>query len=390
MKTCLISLVSDQTIPNILVACDVEADFLLLVSTDAMEKRNKSVDIVKTLSLIGPTYGPETFDVINISEDSVLDFHEKVTDWLRRFRGEFTFVVNITGGTKLMSIAAYELFKTYDARIVYMPISQNAYFPVHRPEALTFIGLRLTVTQYFSAYGVTVKNWDELESSRSEAWQRKDLTFFIYDHYLELTSLLKTFGAVIRPIKESAFRKGYSLTFEHTIRNDSERVLLGRMGFSVENHMVSKSITKNERDYMRGGWLEERVFLAFETVLSERGGDVMLNVKSESRGNSNEFDVVFTMDNVLYVVECKSLDSPKGSEHHMGGTINDFIYKLGALRQDFGITPKAILATTSADILKNGEVNEAAIKRGKQFNVVLSALLKYPDMESHFRSILGI
>lgn len=50
-QRCLVSLVGEQTIPNILVAAAKNPDFMLLISTEAMERKNKSQAILDTLRL---------------------------------------------------------------------------------------------------------------------------------------------------------------------------------------------------------------------------------------------------------------------------------------------------------------------------------------------------
>jgi hypothetical protein len=123
------------------------------------------------------------------------------------------------------------------------------------------------------------------------------------------------------------------------------------MGFEVAGDHFSKRLTEGDYDYLRGGWLEERLFLAVQAALPQ-ATDVQLGVKAQNPGGSkNEFDVLFTLDNILVLVECKSLGAAAGHEDQVGGTINDFLYKLGALRQQFGLTPQAFLATTAREVL---------------------------------------
>lgn len=53
MKTILVSLVSDQTIPNILAIHHFRPDELLFVTTEMMEKKRKTASIMETLRLLG-------------------------------------------------------------------------------------------------------------------------------------------------------------------------------------------------------------------------------------------------------------------------------------------------------------------------------------------------
>lgn len=115
--------------------------------------------------------------------------------------------------------------------------------------------------------------------------------------------------------------------------------------------------------------------------------DVQLNLQiRDKRGNQNELDVVFTLDNTLYLVECKSLEPPVRE-----GGFTDFLYKLGALRQQFGLTPKGLLATTASDILNgSGQVQTHIEERARQFNLMVLPLFGSSDLEDLLREKLSL
>ncbi|MGB5156442.1 MAG: DUF1887 family CARF protein [Desulfobacterales bacterium] len=387
MKTCLVSLVSDQTIPNILVATELKPDYLLLISTASMEKKQKSRAILDTLLSLGMDYNKNS-KILNIVEDSISDFYEKVVGWHTTNKQSYDFTVNLTCGTKIMALSAYEFFKAYDAKIVYMPIPRNFYFPIHHPNSKVPIKHRLSVEAYLSSYGVAVSNQDKLAKIKNDATQRYQTTMFLYDQYKELFPLLQTIGKKLRQLKEKDFKNGYEFSLNYSFRNQSEEKLMTDLGYSYQNSVISKKIYKTDWNYLRGGWLEERVFKAIESILP-LNSDILMNVCCKARGTENEYDVLFTLDNVLYVVECKSLDAPEGRNPEIKGNINEFLYKLGALRQDFGITPKGILATTSSDILtQKKELKPHIIKRGNQFNTTIAPLLIIKDLEDYFEKLL--
>lgn len=380
MKTCLVSLISDQTIPNILVTSEIMPDHLLLISTESMEKKNKSDAILTCMYILGIDY-KERNDRIIVPENSIPDFYEKVMEWIKTKRKEFKFIVNLTGGTKLMSLAAYETFNSYGAEMVYMPIPENKYFPVHRPNEIVPIPKRLSVEAYLAAYNVSLKNLKKMEVIKKEAHERKDITSFIFKHYKQLQPLMQRAGSILRDQRVNDIKKrGLDFSIDYSIKSPVERTLLDKMDFEYVGNHIKKKIDFSTWNYLRGGWLEERLFMAFESVLPE-SSDICLNVVCEVNGNRNEYDVLATYENILYVVECKSLQAREGSEMDMGGTINDFLYKLGALRQTFGLTPKCLLATTTEKILENGKIKQHLIERGKLFNSQIMPLWQIKDLE---------
>ncbi|MBW2609526.1 MAG: DUF1887 family protein [Deltaproteobacteria bacterium] len=382
MKTCLVSLVSDQTIPNILITAAIRPDYLLLLSTASMEKKNKSQAILNCLSILNMDYHNHSSKII-VPEGSVPDFYEKVIEWLKSNRNYYQFITNLTGGTKLMSLAAYEIFKSYGADMVYMPIPKNLYFRVHRPNDPIPVPIRLSVEAYLTAYNVSIENRKILDELKQEAHDRKHTTYFLFDHYKEIEPLLQQMGRILRSLKRKDVKKGYDFLMNYLPESPVEKNLLGKLGFAYAGGAISKRIDASDWNYLRGGWLEERVFLAIESILPGDNSDICLGLHCRINGNDNEYDVLFTYENILYVVECKSLKAPMGSEkQERGGTINDFLYKLGALRQNFGLTPKGILATTSNNVLdKNGNIKPHLLERGKLFNTQIVPLRQISDLE---------
>ncbi len=142
----LITLVSAQTIPNILCTDFFKPDAVLFISTDKMEKINKvnaTLESIKAINQnsrsINSYYYNEASDradraneikhyTIIVKEDSILDTIEKLSFWIYENGSKFDeFIINITLGTKIMSIALFEAMRQNNKtkKIVYMPIDEN-------------------------------------------------------------------------------------------------------------------------------------------------------------------------------------------------------------------------------------------------------------------------
>jgi hypothetical protein len=70
---------------------------------------------------------------------------------------------------------------------------------------------------------------------------------------------------------------------------------------------------------------------------------------ANSLGRNNEFDVMFTKDDALFTVECKSLGQHEDKK-------TDILYKIGALQKDFGLRVGSYLVSTSDHIMKDGRI----------------------------------
>lgn len=392
MKTCLVCLVSEQTIPNIIVAAQLRPDFLLFLSTAVMEEKSKSKAILDTLTLRGHDYWG-AFHTLQVAEDSIVDCQDKVSQWLAQSREEYQFVVNLTGGTKLMSIAAFDLFIDFGSQMIYVPIPKNEYlnpFPKRRPHPPTALDECLSVIEYLTAYGFSVRNREVMENQKKLALTREATTRYLYANYAAIRPLLKSLRSILPAKRTKALHRGYELKLDYARSNAATDEFLAMMGFERQGANTSKTIDESEWTYLRGGWLEERVFLAMREVLSAKAS-VELGINyTDLQGNQNELDVLCACNNVLYLVECKSLGAREGDEETMGGTINDFLYKLGALRQQFGLTPKAFLASTAEEILDaKGNPKSHLVDRGRQLGIQIIPLIITPDLEGYFSTEVG-
>ena len=109
--TILVNLVSEQTIPNVqFIKWYFNQNHLpmkiLLLSTREMEQKEKSKCIKSALSL------PETFvewETILTDENDISKTQNILKDCLANQKYK-NVIVNITGGTKLMSLAVFDFF----------------------------------------------------------------------------------------------------------------------------------------------------------------------------------------------------------------------------------------------------------------------------------------
>ena len=124
MKT-FVSLIGDQTMANVLVIRDIGMSFdrHIFISTKEMEAKGKSEATLNALdgSQAGGAIRAKTIIVV-VQEDSVDSIDSELSKFA--FAGD-EITVNITGGTKVMSIAAYNHFSNFGARMLYTTIHQN-------------------------------------------------------------------------------------------------------------------------------------------------------------------------------------------------------------------------------------------------------------------------
>jgi len=364
MKKVLVSMVSDHSIPNVLLIHHVKPDQLLFISTPEMEKKGKVPSILQSLQLGHLDYS-NTADVLVVDNDDIDNIQRELGRWIVG-QEDAEFLVNITCGTKVMSIAAYDFFKDYGCSIGYMPIGQNNFltiFPKKVGRQSEVIPTRLTVMEYLAAYGLRVKNEKRLSVYKREAEQRAGISRWIVLHYPEVENLLKWFS---RNLREARDNKSFTLSECYRSPSDADRELLRRLNFEYKNGVVRKDIPRTELKYLTGGWLEEYCFNEIISMVGSGIDDAELGLKVlNEQGRDNELDVMFTRDNVLYFVECKSLDQQDDPRQSRA------LYKIGALQKEFGLTVQSFLVTTAPDIMRGNRIRESVKARGEQFHTVI-------------------
>ena len=381
MATTLVSLVSNQTIPNVLAICHFRPEKLLFLTTPKMREGKKVEAIESAIQLWDENYRFERHADIEVDENSVSSVAQAL-DKLSLDESD-SLIVNLTCGTKIMAIATYEFFRSKykNARFVYLPISENkidTIFPMDQVP-VEIIKIRLNLKCYLAAYSLEVKNYEKLNKLKKEASARQDLTRWLSAQYIELEEVMKYFGSELRNHRDDSNGFNFDKSIDEKILRSVKvkELLLKRMEFKRSASKISKKLEKHEVQYLTGGWLEEFCYIELEKALkNSEGVDLALNpeVKSRNSGSLNEFDVMFTKENTLYLFECKSLD-PESCKH------NDFLYKITALRDLMGSDARAYLLTTAKSALeKDGKTKNSLVNRAKQLN----AKIINPGKFTHF------
>ena len=442
----IISLISEQTIPNVLCIDYYKPDALLMISTEKVSaKINFILNGLKRISE-DFVFSEENGNLwtINVNPESPADVEGKIENWFADFKSRIgekfdEIIANITGGTKIMSLGLYNAVKLTNNlpakkyTIAYIPINTNKIvvltencYSSDKCEPSINIKRRLNIAQYFESNGIGIVSKDDgifndgfndsYEPLRL-ALQTKEVSKFIMRNYESLNNFLSSLfhelkilqipfnkknnlhnidityifkdenrEAVIKLIKE-LFNFNYLKDFLVSPTISDNKNL--KVNISVEitepvsvHHFVDDNknlnvhikgeIAKHEFDFLTGGWLERFCFNELNE-LKERGifNDLGINVRvrnlSTGMEAENEFDVLFTYNNNLYMIECKSLNQGHDAE-------TDILYKISALQADLGrLTTKSFLASTASDNIIDkkdnpGEIKEFLKKRAKLLN----------------------
>ncbi|RZS97140.1 Card1-like endonuclease domain-containing protein [Cecembia calidifontis] len=293
----LVSIISDQAVPNLLfIRQFAEANsHFYFISSQEMEEKQATENLKVALKL-----PPECCHTIVIDADDVVRIHYQLNKF--NFPIEDAFLVNITGGNKLMSQMVFSHFQSYKALMFYAPINSDFYQQVY-PQVLKIPkdpGIKLSLDEYLYAYGFEITG--DLQYFKGNP---KPTTLF--------WKVLDAGGAGNVPEIAKANLPGY------------------------------KDADKN---YLLGNWFELYCYQFFKRVFHLNDSQIGCSVglkkigSATSSNHDNEFDLMFIFKNDLYVFECKVYTSSKYSKDKYQIPM----YKLASLTQKFGLKCKKYLA----------------------------------------------
>ncbi len=357
MQNIHICIVSEQTIPNILSIYHFKPDRLIFLTTERMEAEKRTDFILNALKIYGLDYTAiDKHERVKMNQDSFEECQSKIAEIVNKHKDD-KMVVNITGGTKIMSLAAYECFRDRVGHIIYIPIPKNEFITIKPKDdkdgAITPLELRVSVEAYVTAYGVKVRNKNKLENLKNLAKNNESLSQWMVENYTEIENLLRKLYVDLCGHRDD---KNFPYKLNYELRNAKEAEFLEKIEIRGETKI--KTLLKEEIRFLTGDWLST---YCFNVISNLNVDDCATEIELESsKGVSNEFDVMFTKDNALYIIECKTLGTREEK-------YSDFLYKISALQQEFGLRVRGFLVSTSRDILdKNNQIKDNVIKRGKQ------------------------
>lgn len=292
MKKVLVSILSDHLVPNYLFIKEMRGQYneLLFIGTpyteskaiathleNALENRKSNI---KKVILESDQYQEGVQSLENIS-----------------LPNDVQYIVNLTGGTKIMSLIVYDFFRKLNSSFFYIPIGKNTYCNIEE-ENMHALQYRISLREYFTLYGL---------------------------HYE----------------CDNALLKDAKTTFQFFEKQKKQKFYL-----SDEIKKSHQAETATDKKYYAGEWFEEYTYLRIKKELNLREQDIAMSLKiyrEDSQNNDNEIDVAFMYENALYIIECKVSMNGYGKEKWQ--TIEDYLYKLAAISKDFGLIVRPYIFT---------------------------------------------
>lgn len=319
-----ICLISAQPIPNLipLRVKELKPDkVILLTSSDMETQANRMIPILKSWNI---AYEKREIDAYNLPK-----IKRTCLDVLNTYEQDEIFV-NITGGTKIMSVAAYEVFQMMNKEIFYVNTQKQEILILNKNISIPYKNW-IDVVTYLSAYGQKVK-------SDQNAFFNKYMPF-LQNLFSEMEEWENTFResaiGVLNYYTQLSDASGYPHTVSIESRHQSFRALLELIRLFQKYKLIDYNNnniiipTEEAHRFINGGWLEA---LTYYKISQIPGTDIKtgLEIEYENGQTSNEYDVVFTYLNRLFLIECKT------SNFRHGDKGVNVIYKLNTLKEFAG------------------------------------------------------
>lgn len=349
----LLCLLSDQVVPNLLSVHHFRPDRLVLVETRDMERKQIAANLLGALRAGNLDYNDRTATVPLGEEDNLEAVRHCLADAYGRFPTA-AWIANLTGGTKPMSIGAYEFFKAIGARVIYINLSRPTQFLGLDGRPTESTAYSLSTAEFLAAYGFasrkSERSLDEAESRAAAMWPTARL---IAECAADQNLVLNVDRDAWRALREKKFtlRDGHCDHLPEAVKT----ALANQFGLRQAGKALHGELDKYGGKFLTGEWLEVFFWYLLRQHATSLGVDsVRLGVEATKVGTDagTDFDVSFMRNQSLCAIECKS-----GSQEQTDD-VNVPLDKLEARIQQFrALRVRSWLATTNRKVLDASGMN---------------------------------
>ena len=332
-----IMLVSEQAAPNLLAALDPRMkpkEAVLLVSQKMMSRADALRSVLQEA-------GIKTSRIALPDEHNLATLENTLMDVASQREGQ-SIALNLTGGTKLMALAAQTVAQLAQWPVFYVDVDTDQIIWLDKTHPAQALTQQLRINHYLRGYGFTLTQGIDRPQPNA-AYQS-----LLQDLVLNVGSLEEPIGQLNwlgqqaesegRLTVKLSHRQLDSRSLEALLRKFDEAQVLKLEGDTL------RFSSEGSRLFAKGGWLEHHVY---QTVCQVTGDlairDKAANLVVQDAGQQkNEIDVAFMARNRMFAIECKTarMDSPDSQK------ANDTLYKLAEnCRRIGGLGTRGMLAT---------------------------------------------
>ena len=294
--------------------------------------------------------------------------------------------LNVTGGTKLMAVAAQEAFREAGKPVFYVSVETDEVLLIgasSNDQPVAPLRAKLKVHEMLRAHGYQVTTQAPPQISRD----LRDLTARLIDHVASSGRALGVFNALARAARNANLRAELdeaqrdSRALGAIIALFEDAALLQQVGYAL----IFKS--EASRVFANGGWLEAHVFEALQSLRAQHEAltDVALGLRvqfestqgSAASNDKNEIDVAFLYRNTLHLIECKTANLALPGAGGDDNKATEAIYKMESLLKLGGLRTKGMVVDYRGQFASN----PANQKRAQEADIEIVSGAQLKDLK---------
>jgi hypothetical protein len=334
-----ILLISAQAAPNVLPVLDpaLKPGKAVLVVTQKMRRQADALQAVLIEA------GVRVERVALTDEHDFSRMQEALMEVAAQHEGA-GIALNLTGGTKLMALAAQSVAIAAGWKMFYVDLDTDEVIWLGDNAApRQKLGVQLRLAHYLRAYGYN-----------PEGGVDRPMPVALHNDLLD--TLVSQVGSLEQPLGKLNYlaqqaqeqgRLDVKMTHEQAGNRELDALLRNFQDAAVLKRSAGDVIhfaSKQDLAFAKGGWLEQHVFRVVTALHGALGlRDKAANlVVADATGVRNEMDVAFMARNRLFVIECKTARMDSG----VYPKANDTLFKLAEVcRRVGGLGTRAMLAS---------------------------------------------
>ncbi|WP_373746790.1 Card1-like endonuclease domain-containing protein [Neisseria dentiae] len=327
-----VCLVSDQAVPNFVPVLDKDfrpQEVVLLVTEQMQAGADALAEVMRK------SCGVKVRQLAVADAYDMAQVGERVFALLCDMDKE-QVALNVTGGTKLMAIAAFAMFKEAGYPSFYFTADSNEVLLLDNNERLLLQPPKIKIEDYLMLHGYPARHKLQKQLAHPE-W----LPF--------AEELVRAHGSLGQELGRLNFE--ISQTDKRVLKCKVPAGAVARNMQYLLNLLEENGLARQQGDcllfageeakqYAAGGWFEDYVFQTAKSLPGVQ--DIALNVQIENAKEQvfqhNELDVLLLVGNVLHVLECKTANFATHEDK-----AEEALYKLESLKKLGGLRTKAML-----------------------------------------------
>ncbi len=341
MKTISVCIISREFLPNYLFLVEKaeETDEILLIVSKAFEVVGKYG--LRQLETLGKKID---FFVLS-TEDVEEDWDQIVKEVTEKLERNNKYLVNLTGGTKYLSMAVQSAFEDFNTEFFYIPFPKNYLIKaMHEDDNYKeIIKHRVNVKECLQTFGVKIES--STEPIGDFAMTKRCLSI---TNNRSLPRKLRRLQARLKAKVSGSFSQGVYISSKAIPENIKNFIN------NMDNMKYGEALNRGDINYINHGWFTEYIYYLIKNHV--RPDDMMMNLHvrnplvNRKEEESNRLDICFVKNNKLIVIGCRVFNSRK-TVHE-----NDLIYKSKAIKEALlGLSAKFIICAIGTEVGNRGD-----------------------------------